>query len=321
MPVIENSSYKPPFLLGNNHLQTVLPTLFRKVKGINYKRERIETPDGDFIDIDLSLIDSDRAVVLSHGLEGKSDRAYMKGMIRAFSKRGWDGISFNFRGCSGEPNRTSTTYHSGRTGDLHTVVQYLIEEKKYNAITLAGFSLGANLTLKYAGEMGENIPREVKSAIGISAPCDLVSSSVEIHKIKNIIYAKRFLKTLVTKMKEKEHLHPAGITRDYKSIRTLKDFDDKFTAPLNGFIDAMDYWKKNSSVLYLSGTAIPTLILNAKDDPILGEECFPYALAEKNKNLYLEVPEKGGHMGFITFGRNGEFWHETRTAEFAEKFV
>jgi len=321
MPVIEQSTYKAPFLLGNNHLQTILPTLFRRVKEINYIRERIDTPDGDFIDLDLSLAGARRAVILSHGLEGKSGRAYMKGMARAFNRKGWDGVSFNFRGCSGEINKTSATYHSGRTEDLHTVIQYLINKKKYEAITLVGFSLGANLTLKYAGEMGKTIPSEIKSAVGISAPCDLISSSIEIHKIKNIIYSKRFLSTLVEKMKKKEHLHPAGISRDYDSIKTLKDFDDKFTAPLNGFIDAMDYWGKCSSAKYISGTAIPTLILNAKDDPILGEKCFPYEAAAANKNLFLEVPEKGGHMGFITFGKNGEFWHETRTVEFAEKYV
>lgn len=321
MPVIENSTYKAPFFFGNNHLQTILPTLFRKVKDVNYTRERIDTPDGDFIDLDISPVGADRAVVLSHGLEGKSDRAYMKGMAKAFNRRGWDGVSFNFRGCSGEPNRTAATYHSGKTEDLHTVVRYLISEKKYKSITLVGFSLGANLTLKYAGEMGKQIPREIKSAIGISAPCNLISSSVEIHKRKNILYSKRFLITLVEKMKQKEYLHNASICRDYKSIRTLKDFDDKFTAPLNGFKDAMDYWGKCSSVKYISTTAIPTLILNAKDDPILGEECFPYKEAEASKNLYLEVPEKGGHMGFITFSKNGEFWHETRTAEFSEKYL
>jgi len=320
MPVIENSTYKAPFLLGNNHLQTVLPTLFRKVKGVNYRRERMETPDGDFIDLDISSISADRTVILSHGLEGKSDRAYMKGMIKAFNRKGWDGVSFNFRGCSGEPNRTSATYHSGKTEDLHSVIQYLLSTKKYKAITLVGFSLGANLTLKYAGEMGKRIPSEVKTAIGISAPCNLLSSSIEIHKRKNIIYAKRFLSTLVDKMKQKEYLHSESITRDYKSIRTLKDFDDKFTAPLNGFKDAVDYWEKCSCGKYISGTAIPTLILNAKDDPILGEECFPYSEAVSNRNLYLEVPEKGGHMGFITFSSYGEFWHETRTVEFSEEF-
>lgn len=321
MPVIRESSYKPPFLLGNNHVQTILPTLFRKIKGIEYKRERIETPDGDFIDLDFSSMNRDRAVLLSHGLEGKSGRAYMKGMARAFNKRGWDAVSFNFRGCSGEPNRTSATYHSGRTEDLHSVLQYLLKSRKYSRLALVGFSLGANLTLKYAGEMGSSIPVEVKSAVGISAPCDLVSSAREIHKLKNIIYSKRFLNTLVEKMKLKEHLHPPFITRDYNSVRTLKDFDDKFTAPLNGFRDAVDYWETCSSAKYLSGTAIPTLVLNAKDDPILGEECYPYELAGESEKLYLEVPDKGGHMGFITLCNNGEFWHETRTAEFVENYI
>ena len=321
MPIIGNSTYKAPFFFSNNHLQTILPTLFRKVKGINYIRERLETMDGDFIDLDISSNGSDKAVLLSHGLEGKSDRAYMLGMTKAFNKRGWDGVAFNFRGCSGEENRTSVTYHSGKTEDLHLVVQYLINVKKYKIISLIGFSLGANLTLKYAGEMRSNMPQEVKSAVGISAPCDLVSSSIEIHKTKNIIYSWRFLITLIDKMKKKENLHPAHISRDYKSIKTLKDFDDKFTAPLNGFVDALDYWKKCSSIRFISGSAIPILILNAKDDPILGEECFPYKEALESENIYLEITEKGGHVGFITFCNNGEFWHETRVTEFVENHL
>ncbi|HQO01556.1 MAG TPA: alpha/beta fold hydrolase [Spirochaetota bacterium] len=318
MPVIKDSTYRAPFLFGGSHLQTILPTLFRKVDGVVYRRERIDTPDGDFVDLDFSSVGSPRAVLVSHGLEGKSDRAYMKGMVRAFNRRGWDGVAFNFRGCSGEPNRTATTYHSGKTEDLHAVVEYLLSKKGYTDISLVGFSLGGNLTLKYAGEMGTAISPRIRSAIGISAPCDLVSSSIELHKPKNFLYTKRFLSTLIEKMKVMSPHFPPGISRDYRSIKTLKDFDDMFTAPLNGFRDAMDYWKNCSSRKYISGTAIPTLILNARDDPILGPECFPYAEAEANSRLFLEVPGKGGHVGFITFGHDGEFWDETRAAEFAE---
>lgn len=321
MPVIEKSTYKAPLFLGNNHIQTITPTLFRKVKGINYIRERVTTPDKDFLDIDISPVDSQRAVILSHGLEGHSDRAYMKGMARAFNIRGWDAVSVNSRACSGEPNITSATYHSGRSDDLHTVIKYLLATRKYKILTLVGFSLGGNMTLKYAGEMGKSIPSQVKCAVGISAPCDLVSSSMELHKRKNIIYTKRFLITLVEKMKGKEYLHPAHITRDYASIKTLKDFDDKFTAPLNGFKDAMDYWTKCSSKRFIAGTAVPMFILSAADDPILGKECFPYSEATKSKKIFLEVPDKGGHMGFVTFSKNGEFWHETRVAEFVEQWV
>src|SRR5208337_5373319 len=171
MPVIENSTYKAPYFLKNNHLQTVLPTLFRRVRGVSYKRVRIDTPDGDFLDLDYSYSghsDSDRLVIVSHGLEGDSHRAYMKGMIRAFNRRGWDGIAFNFRGCSGEPNRRAVTYHSGKTDDLHCVIEYALSSGNYKVVTLVGFSLGANLTLKYAGERGNKIYPEIKSAVGIS---------------------------------------------------------------------------------------------------------------------------------------------------------
>jgi len=318
MPVIEMSTYRAPLFFGNNHLQTVFPTLFRKVRNVEYTRQRIDTPDRDFIDIDCSLTGSDRVVILSHGLEGKSDRAYMKGMIRAFNRRGWDGVSFNFRGCSGEPNRKPAMYHSGKTEDLQCAIDHLLSGGRYTAVSLVGFSLGANLTLKYVGEKGRRIAPEIKCAVGISAPCDLLSSAIELDKLKNRLYTKRFLVTLLQKMKANEHLFPAGISRNYRSVKTLKDFDDTFTAPLNGFSDAHDYWRQCSCARFIAGTAVPTLIINAKDDPILGRECFPFEQARSNGNLFLEVPERGGHVGFITFGNNGEYWHETRTAEFCE---
>jgi len=263
MPVIENSSYRPPILLKNNHVQTVVPTLFRKVDGINYTRERISTPDGDFIDIDISSISSDKALILSHGLEGNSQRHYIKGMIKAFHNAGYDGIAFNMRGCSGVPNKRPETYHSGKTEDLHTVIQYILKHKNYKEISLVGFSLGANLTLKYVGEMGSTLHSKVKSAVAISAPCDLISSSIELHKAKNYIYAKRFLISLLKKMDEKRDIIPPEIWEKRNSIKTLRDFDNVFTAPLNGFRDAEDYWKKCSCKNFLSGITIPALIINA----------------------------------------------------------
>jgi hypothetical protein len=318
MPVIEKSTYRAPFLLRNNHLQTIIPTLFRKVDGVNYTRQRIETPDGDFIDIDCSCAGSDRAVVLSHGLEGNSGRAYMLGMVKAFNKRGWDGIAFNFRGCSGEPNLKPETYHSGKTEDLHCVIDHLLSSGKYKTLSLVGFSLGGNLTLKYAGEHGRKIYPEIKSAVGISVPCDLTSSSVELHRKKNFIYSKRFLIMLIEKMRDKEQTLPHYINRDFSSVKTLKNFDDNFTGPLNGFRDAAEYWQKCSSKNFISEISIPALIINAADDPILGKECFPYDQARNSNNLYLEVPANGGHMGFITRGNGGEYWHESRTIEFVE---
>jgi len=320
MPVIENSSYRPPILLKNNHVQTVVPTLFRKVDGVNYTRERISTPDGDFIDIDISSISSDKALILSHGLEGNSQRHYIKGMIKAFHNAGYDGIAFNMRGCSGVPNKRPETYHSGKTEDLHTVIQYILKHKNYKEISLVGFSLGANLTLKYVGEMGSTLHSKVKSAVGISAPCDLISSSIELHKAKNYIYAKRFLISLLKKMDEKRDIIPPEIWEKRNSIKTLRDFDNVFTAPLNGFRDAEDYWKKCSCKNFLSGITIPALIINSADDPILGTECYPIKEAQSNKNLFLEITKHGGHMGYITFSDDGQYWHERRTVQFITDF-
>ncbi|HOK02016.1 MAG TPA: alpha/beta fold hydrolase [Spirochaetota bacterium] len=320
MPVIENSSYRPPILLKNNHVQTVVPTLFRKVDGVNYTRERISTPDGDFIDIDISSISSDKALILSHGLEGNSQRHYIKGMIKAFHNAGYDGIAFNMRGCSGVPNKRPETYHSGKTEDLHTVIQYILKHKNYKEISLVGFSLGANLTLKYVGEMGSTLHSKVKSAVGISAPCDLISSSIELHKAKNYIYAKRFLISLLKKMDEKRDIIPPEIWEKRNSIKTLRDFDNVFTAPLNGFRDAEDYWKKCSCKNFLSGITIPALIINSADDPILGTECYPIKEAQSNKNLFLEITKHGGHMGYITFSDDGQYWHERRTVQFVTDF-
>ncbi len=152
MPLISKSDYNPMFLFSNAHFQTIYPPLFRKVKGVNYVRERILTPDRDFIDLDWSKVGADRAVIVSHGLEGHSRRSYVLGMIKAFNTRGWDGIAFNFRGCSGEPNRLIRSYHCGATEDLHTVVSHVIEKKSYSSISLVGFSVGGNLTLMYLGE-------------------------------------------------------------------------------------------------------------------------------------------------------------------------
>ena len=317
MPVIE-SAYKAPFFFGNRHVQTIAPTFFRKVKGINYTRERIDTPDGDFLDIDFSSKGFDRAVVLSHGLEGSSNGAYIKGMAKAFHKRGWDAVAFNFRSCSGEMNRTAALYHSGKTDDLHLAIEHALATRGYRELCLIGFSLGANLTLKYVGERGRDILPQIKSAVGVSAPCDLASSARQILRPGNMVYEKYFLRTMIRKMKVKSPTLPSEVACCIPRVKNLADFDDCFTAPLHGFLSGADYYAKCSSKRFIANAAVPTLIISAKDDPILAPECFPWDEAKRNPNLFLEAPDKGGHVGFITFGAGGEFWIETRAAEFAE---
>jgi uncharacterized protein len=170
MPLMEKSSYLPPPFFGNGHLQTLYPNLYRRVRGIVYRRERIPTPDGDFLDLDWSRVGSRKLVIVSHGLEGSSLRPYVLGMVRAFNETGWDAVAWNFRGCSGEPNRKLRFYHSGATEDLETVVEHVRRDPTYQKIALVGFSLGGNITLKYLGERGKDAAAAVFGAVAFWFP-------------------------------------------------------------------------------------------------------------------------------------------------------
>ncbi|HSQ85679.1 MAG TPA: alpha/beta fold hydrolase [Desulfobacterales bacterium] len=319
MPLISNSDYKPLFIISNAHFQTICPTLFRKVKGVNYVRERIFTPDCDFIDLDWSTVGAERAVIVSHGLEGHSRRSYVLGMIKAFNTRGWDGIAFNFRGCSGEPNRLLRSYHCGATDDLHTVVSHVIKKKSYSCISLVGFSVGGNLTLMYLGEKKYPLFDLIKSAAAVSVPCDLESSSRKLAKRSNMIYMKRFLKMFHNKIRIKMRMMPGEINdAGYHSIKTFEAFDNRYTAPIHGFLSAKDYWSKCSCKQYLENINIPSLLIIALNDPFLGKDCYPVDEAKKNPYIFLEMPKSGGHVGFVDFKSHGEYWHETRIASFAD---
>jgi len=317
MPLIPKSTYRPLFLFKNAHIQSVYPTLFRKVRGVNYVRERILTPDGDFIDLDLSSVGSDRAVIILHGLEGHSQRSYMLGMIKACNRRGWDGVAFNFRGCSGEPNRRLRSYHSGETEDLHTVVCHMLKQPRYRMLSLVGFSIGGNITLKYMGERGAKLSPFIKSGGAISVPCDLASSAWKLSERSNVLYMKRFLKMFHGKIRSKMRIMPHKINdRGFKSIRTFKEFDDRYTAPIHGYSSAGDYWSKCSCKQFISEIKIPTLLISARNDPFLSPDCYPVEEAKQSRHLFFEMPESGGHLGFIDFNASGEYWHEKRIASF-----
>jgi predicted alpha/beta-fold hydrolase len=318
MPVIKNSPYNPGLIYRSGHFQTIYPTLFRKVEGVNYKRKRIQTPDDDFIDLDFSEVSrADSAVIICHGLEGSSDRAYMRGMAAAFNSAGIDAVCYNYRGCSGVMNRQLRMYNAGATDDLELVVKHVLSQKKYKSLILTGFSLGGNLVLKYAGERSSDINKKIKSIIAISAPCDLHNSSIELHKIQNYLYQKRFIIMLKEKIELKKKDHPELEKIDLNSIKTLWDFDDRITAPLHGFKDALDYWTKSSSAPVLEEIRVPALILNALDDPILGKKCYPFKEAADSKYLYLEAPEQGGHVGFMSGSSDPVYYSERRAVEFA----
>ena len=314
MPLIGNSTYRPPAWLRGGHMQTIHPALFRKVAPVTLRRERLELEDGDFLDLEWSGCDSPRLAILCHGLEGGPRAAYMQGMARALVKRGWDALAWSFRGCSDEPNRLASFYHSGKTEDLDAVVRHAARAHPAEKIDLLGFSLGGNLVLKYVGERGTDIAPHIHRAVAFSVPCELACSSAKLSEWHNRIYMERFLRTLRAKVREKHPRFPAELDiSGLESMRTFAEFDGRFTAPLHGFADAEDYWKRSSCRRFLPGISIPTLLVTAKNDPILGSACYPYAEAEGSASFHLETPSDGGHVGF---GVGEEYWSEKRAAEF-----
>lgn len=312
-------NYSPPLILFNAHLETIYPSLFRKVEGVAYQRERITTPDDDFIDLDwLRKDDHKKLVIISHGLEGNSRRAYVKGMAKAFQEQGFDALGWNFRGCSEEINHQLRFYHSGATDDLDVVVKHALSLHRYTHIYLIGFSLGGNLTLKFLGEQGDGIYPEVKGCVTFSVPLDLHASSIQISHPSNRIYARRFLKALKHKVVSKSLIRNDIDIKGIEKIMTLQEFDDRFTAPLHGFPDAINYYNQCSAIHFLEKIKIPTLIVNAANDPFLSEACYPKELVKGHGYVQLEVPEHGGHVGFTLFNQNGLYWSELRALQFIQ---
>jgi predicted alpha/beta-fold hydrolase len=321
MPLLETSQYSPPRLFSNPHLQTIHSSMLRRVRGVHYQRVRIDTPDRDFLDIDISLAGARRAAIITHGLEGSSRSTHVLGMSRALNRAGWDTFCWNLRGCSGEPNRTRSAYHSGSTSDLDCVVRFAMSQRAYSAVSLVGFSMGGNLQLNYLGELGSSTPTEFCGSVAISTPCDLKESAEKLALGRNKIYMFDFLRYLKHKVRAKKRMFPEEWSdRDFHLIKSFRDYDDRYTAPLHGFRDAEDYWSRCSSSQRLHTIRVPTLILNAVDDPFLGPNCSPLAEARRSRFIALELPKHGGHLGFVEFNRHGDYWSERRTVEILADF-
>ena len=309
--------YIPPLFLFNAHLETIYPALLRTVKLQPYQRERIATPDDDFLDLDWLTQNSDKLVIISHGLEGNTDRAYIKGMARASNLAGYDVLTWNYRGCSEELNNQLRFYHSGSTDDLETVIQHAATSGKYTEINLIGFSLGGNLTLKYLGENREKT-NLLKRAVTFSVPLELHTSCIQISKPGNWVYSQRFLRSLKKKVSDKARLWKELDTRGLSKVKTLIEFDDHFTGPLHGFKNAIDYYEKCSSIHFIKNINIPTLVISAKNDPFLSSECYPDESIKDNAFMKFEKPDFGGHVGFTQFNRNGLYWSEERAISFLQ---
>lgn len=344
MPLIALSSYEPPTRLWNGHLQTIVPSLFRKVT-VSYVRERIETPDDDFLDLDWSeghggkgrgqrVADAKSVppaltplpaaphptplVILSHGLEGSSTSQYLAGMVRHLTHNGFDCLAWHYRSCSGELNRQQRFYHIGETGDLHVVIQHALA-KGYSTIYLMGFSAGGNVTLKYLGEQSNAIHKAIKKAVVFSVPVDLMGSARRLEQWDSLVYNYRFNRTLKRKVLRKAAAMPGVFpTAAVRKARSIREFDNLFTAPVNGFRDVTDYYTRSSSLQFIPTITVPTLIVSAKNDPFLSPECFPSALARELPSVWMEFPEDGGHCGFPpkNGGIQGTYWSEQRALSF-----
>jgi predicted alpha/beta-fold hydrolase len=294
---------------------------------VAYRRERWDTPDGDFIDLDWADTQSAASsqppaasapvVVLFHGLEGSARSHYSLALMAALRNRGMRGVAVHFRGCSGEPNRLPRAYHSGDATEIDWILRRLREGNAASPLFAVGISLGGNALLKWLGESGETAARIVDAAAAISAPLDLMAAGDALGQGFNLLYARNFLATLRVKSLAKLERYPGLYdARAVRAARTLREFDDLVTAPLHGFRDTDDYWTRASSKPGLGNVRVPTLVINAKNDPFLPAPALPGA-REVSSAVTLEQPEHGGHVGFVGGAFPGNFdWLPQRVLEF-----
>lgn len=313
--------------LKNRHAQTIGGRYLRPTKGVLLQRERLSTPDGDFVDLDFSLAGqpewdatdkSKPIVLLLHGLEGSSKSGYAYQVYQRLESYGIRCVGFNFRSCSGELNRLPRLYHSGDTGDVALVIDVLRERYPNARIGAIGVSLGGNVLLKYMGERGSDAPLE--GVVTVSVPYDLSACANSIHHGPSRIYGGHLLRKLKAKVRSKKRqLSDVCDVKAGLAARSIRAFDQHVTAPVFGFDDAEDYYQQCSSQRYIGGIRKPTLILTALDDPFLPADSIPYDLIRKTKHVDAVFCDHGGHVGFVEgTPREPTFWSEREaTAQMA----
>ncbi|MCB8983725.1 MAG: alpha/beta hydrolase [Ardenticatenaceae bacterium] len=320
--------FTPPWGLRNPHMQSVLANGLRPQTGVSFRRQRLDTPDGDFVDLDFAdvagaswadLGDKAAIVLLLHGLEGSARRGYACETYKP--ARGIRAVGLNFRSCSGEMNRTAYLYHAGATGDVALVMNWLGNQFPGVAKGMVGFSLGANVLLKYLGEREDEVEGQVATAVAVSPPFDMVAGSQAFNQGHGRLYARLFLRTL----KEKTRAHTALLADkiDVDQVlraQTVAEFDDALTAPLHGFRDAQDYYTRCGAGRFLPGVRVPTLLLRARDDPFFGDDLHLVSQAA-NPFLVPGFTDHGGHVGFLEGLIPRRFWAERQAARFLAHYL
>ena len=319
MPITK-STFKPAWGLSNPHLQTLWATFFRSLPDVDLSIERVELADGDFIDLAITPLAGKPIVIIMHGLEGSLKSSYVKPLIKKLDESGYGVCFMHFRGCSDEINRLPRTYHSGDSGDLQHIVDYLQNEYQQDPFAIIGYSLGGNILLKWLGEQAGNAP--TTTAIAISVPFQLSHAGDRLEKSFSRVYQKHLLSTCQKKYQKKFATQPSplGDEINVNKLNTFYSFDDQVTAPLHGFKNADDYYQQCSSRQFLKHIQKPTLILHAKDDPFMWEHTVPDE-NELSPSVMLELSESGGHVGFIagTHPFKHEYWADKRIIEWLDQ--
>ena len=312
--------FAAPWWLRNAHLQTIYCSIAARAPRVDWRRERWDTPDGDFVDVDF--VDGRAAapwVHLYHGLEGSSESKYSRVLMDHVRRHGWRGSVFHFRGCSGEPNRLPRAYHSGDSDEIDWSLRRIRTLAGTAPVYAVGISLGGNALAKWLGETGAAALDVTSGAAVVSAPLDLMAAGDALGRGFALNYARHFLGSLKATTEAKLTLHPGLVDREaMRRSRTLREFDNVVTAPLHGFRDTDDYWTRASAKPLLAGVRVPTLIINARDDPFLPEAALP-TQREVSPQVKLEFPSRGGHVGFVSGPLPGNIdWLPRRILHFFE---
>jgi len=312
---VKTSDFKPAWWLRSPHLQTLWPVFFKKRHKLDLFVEQVELDDGDFIDLCWSKKSSDKIVLVLHGLEGSIDSHYANGIMYQLEQSGYKPVFMYFRGCSGRFNRLARAYHSGETGDLSAIVEHIKNKTSFYPYAVIGFSLGANVLLKWLGETGNLNP--VRKAVAVSVPFILHDAAKRLEIGVSKIYRDHLLGSLKnTYIKKFKHID-SPLDVDVKSLKSFWDYDDKVTAPLHGFDGAQDYYDSCSSRQFLKNIQIPTRIIHSYDDPFMFHTTMPNE-DELNDNIDFLTTRHGGHVGFVS-GSNPFVtysWCELKITEF-----
>lgn len=298
MPFIPHSDYNiaVPFMHKHKHVSTIYAGMFKNFSVPNYKRETLELSDGDFLMVDYNLENTQKAVILCHGLEGNSRRPYINSCATYFLARNYSVFAWNNRSCGGAMNRLPRLYHHAAIEDLDAVVQFALT--KVEEVYLIGYSMGGAQVLNYFGRT-QNMSSKVKAGIAVSVPVEVRSSAESLKQGFNKVYMNNFTSGLSKKLKIKAQQFPELLDwSKIKDIKTFDELDDNFTAPLHGFKDREDYYFSVSPARNIENISKPVLIINALDDPFLGDDCYPVDLATEHEYIHLETPKYGGHCAY-----------------------